>query len=357
MTPDSSLNPDELQATLERLEQQLRVSSLTLSANQRIILAECARKLLCLLNSLDPTCNQDAVSSLSSVRSELAGLKDTLSKCPEDLVDATKKLIQLFETMLNGTLFAGTSSYSHTILMQGSVPAVDVHSLLKEMKPYLELAMEVAGSPQTRLLNEIHSLKLNNEKMIINTDKIIMSNEKTLVTLQEQNALLRAQLTKHEAETKSDKDRAQYRHLAYDLVSHVERVYAFENDSPPFSLYEGCFKHHTYDLAQTEKAFGLPLDVKHKGLSALTLSIKEVKDQRFLFGHSTPEVQKETRLSQMKDILESHFRLTAHQRSLYDKIVTYGMNKINEKRKEKDLEVMTKDSLSVADIMALQDYE
>lgn len=340
---------DGLQATLKTLDgqlHQLHMPTVALSNSLRINLRNSARKILCLLNRMDPTSKPDAVATLLSVRNEVAELKGVLTRCPDDLNEATKKLIRILETMMDGTLFAGASSFSHTITMHGSVPSVDVKALLGEMKPFLELAMDVAESPQNHLRNEIKEM--------------IKSNEKTTSILIEQNAILKAQLAEQKAqvaEHETEKRKAQQRHLAYDLAAHLERVFAYENDCPDQSLYEGCFKTQNYNLEDTEKIFGITSDKKHKELKALTMSIRKVKEQRFSSGHSTPEEQKRTKLSQMTSILTSVFNLSNRQVLLYEKLVTYGIKKINEERKKQNKTELDNESLTVADIIALQDYD
>lgn len=239
--------------------------------------------------------------------------------------------------------------------MQESVSMDHIHSMLNQMKPFLELAFDVTGSLQNRLLEEIETLKLSNKEMIMKNDNIIKSNDHTIVALEEQNAILRLQLET----TKSEKQQAQYRHLAYDVATHIERVFAVENDSHPVTLYDGCFKYQTYDLAATEKAFDIvPVvpDGTHRQLNVLLLAIKRVKEQCCSSCKSTPDAQQDTKLSEMTGILEWHFDLSYLQRTLFDKLVTYGVGLINAERKDRGQVLLTKENLTVADILSLQDY-
>ena len=266
---------------------------------------------------------------LTTMENEINGLKTAIENFPDPIIRAKAQNIVNRMEHRNGQLFVGPSIGGNTPYLQTMYRPLDLGSLVADLKPVLELSLELELRPQMEIHAKIdgqnQKIDGQNQKIdaLINSgraerevrEKELELREKELKVKEEEIMYLRARIRKTE-----------HMNAVYDFVSKCERYFCQLRNIEAVTFNQGV-QGNLFALEGLVGEFNLG------NISGQTLveTVKVVKDERLEHGHAPADLRKSLRLrDSLFPLVEEHFGLTVRQRMVISKLKDWAVDRLGE---------------------------
>ena len=195
--------------------------------------------------------------------------------------------------------------------MHASYSPLNLTSMLRDVSPFLQAALETANRPYLDLHNMIQQ---QNSKL----DSVLAALTTSTAANEKQVALLQAQVDG----AKERAEKAECMNAVYDFISACERLLCKRYDIEPVTISR-ALSTDAIDWGNLSDEFDIS-DANEEGLVA---AINKVKNERLEYGHASNAVAEKLVLStSLIAIAQEHFTLTKSQLSILEKMLAWSLS-------------------------------